>query len=234
MRPVPNMEPANPKGCIEKMDDMRKWRQQLVRQGGRLIVVSGPSGVGKGSVLKALLGSPDCPPGLVKCVTATTRPPRENEVDGRDRHFLSAEEFAARRSAGYFLETAAYDGYDYGTPLHEVEGRRAAGMDVILEIEVQGAREVRRRFPDALFIFLAPPSTDELSRRLRGRGANDEEDIRRRLAIAEEEMRAAPEYDYLVVNDTIQNAAAELRSIIIAERCRIARRPEPPCRSSRK
>jgi len=191
---------------------------------GRLIVLSGPSGVGKDAVLAPLFDAAAAPPRLVRCITATTRPPREGEVEGRDYLFMTEEEFEYRVDGGFFLEYARYSGRSYGTPRDWVEAQRAAGNDVLLKIEVQGALQVRERVPDAVLVFLAAPSWEELERRLRGRDpGEDPEDLRRRLSTARHEMELAPRYDYLVVNDRIPKAVEALRSIVIAERCRIRR-----------
>lgn len=186
-------------------------------------MVSGPSGVGKDTVLAALLAPDACPPGLLRCVTATTRAPRSNEVEGLDYFFLTRPEFEKRIEQGFFLEHASYNEDYYGTPVDYVGRERAAGHDVLLKIEVQGALQVRANAPDAILIFLAPPSWDELERRLRSRASDDPERLKRRLDIAREEMRAARGYDYLVVNDLVEDAAAALRAIILAERCRIVK-----------
>lgn len=194
---------------------------------GNLIVLSGPSGVGKDAVLAPLLAPESSLPRLRRCITATSRAPRPGEVEGRDYLFLSAEEFASRRETGWFLEHACYAGRSYGTPRAWVEAERAAGNDVLLKIEVQGALQVRAAAPDAVLVFLAPPTLAELERRLRGRDLGaDPEDLDRRLAIAREEMRLAPRYDYLVVNDRLPEAVERLRAIILAERVRI--RPPGP------
>lgn len=193
---------------------------------GRLYVVSGPSGVGKDAVLAALLATDSCLDGVVRCVTATTRPARPTEVDGLDYHFLDRAEFERRIGAGGFLEHALYSGHYYGTPAAGVESDRARGRDVILKIEIQGAAKVRERLPDAILVFLAPPSWKELERRLRSRATSTEEDVQRRLLIARDEMKAASHYNYLVVNDDLAEAASALRAIILAERARV--RPQPP------
>lgn len=197
--------------------------QALLPAQGRLFVVSGPSGVGKDSVLTALFASSACPPGLLRCVTATTRAPRPGEMPGRDYFFLTRSEFEGRIAQGFFLEHAVYNGDRYGTPGGYVAQQRAQGHDVLLKIEVQGALQVRAAVPDAILIFLAPPCWKELERRLRSRATDDPAEVARRLAIAQEEMQAAPRYDYLVVNAKVEEAADALRAIVIAERCRIAK-----------
>lgn len=188
---------------------------------GNLIVLSGPSGVGKDAVLAPLFAAETCPPRLRRCITATTRPPRPGEIEGVDYFFLSREEFERRIGEGFFLEHAAYAGRYYGTPRWWVEAELEGGNDVLLKIDVQGALQIRSQEPAAVLIFIAPPSEAELERRLRGRDAGaDPDDLARRLAIACEELALARCYDYLVVNDRIEKAVADLRAIVIAERCK--------------
>ncbi|MGC8668360.1 MAG: guanylate kinase [Chthonomonadales bacterium] len=194
----------------------------LLPQHGRLFVLSGPSGSGKDAVLTALMKAADAPQGIERCVTATTRPPREGEVHGKDYWFLTREEFENGIAQGRFLEYALYNGAWYGTPRPWVEEHTAAGIDVLLKIEVQGARQVKQKWPDAILVFLAPPSWEELERRIRSRASDDDTAIRNRLAIARTELEAAVEYTYLIVNDVLAEAASALRAIILAERCRIA------------
>jgi guanylate kinase len=189
---------------------------------GNILVLSGPSGVGKDAVLAPLFSAGTCPPRLRRCVTATTRPPRPGEIDGVDYFFLSREEFERRIGEGFFLEHASYAGRFYGTPRWWVNAERDGGNDVLLKIDVQGALQVRSRAPDAILLFVVPPSLEELERRLRGRdGGADPADLARRLAIARDELALARRYDYLVVNDTIESAVETIRSIILAERSRI-------------
>jgi guanylate kinase len=191
---------------------------------GSLFVLSGPSGVGKDAVLAPLFAAGTCPPRLRRCVTATTRAPRPGEIEGVDYFFLAREEFERRVAEGFFLEHAGYAGRLYGTPRWWVDTERDRGNDVLLKIDVQGARQVRAAAPDAVLVFLAPPSIDELERRLRGRdfGA-DPGDLARRFAIAREELALSRDYDYLVVNDRLEVAVEALRSIVLAERCRVRR-----------
>ncbi|HSV72194.1 MAG TPA: guanylate kinase [Chthonomonadales bacterium] len=193
---------------------------------GRVIVISGPSGVGKGTVIEALLGAPDRPVRLRRCATATTRAARQGERPGYSRLFLSREEFLAGVRDGYFLEHVEYNGHLYGTPREPLERMLDSGEDVLLEIEVRGGIEVRRTLPEAVLVFLLPPTWEELERRLQGRRTDDQEQVRGRLRIAREELLAAPEYDYSVVNDQPSRAAAEIRSIVVAERARVRRLPE--------
>lgn len=156
-------------------------------------------------------------PDLEVAVSATTRPRRRGEVDGREYHFLSAEEFARRVEAGDFLEHVSYAGNRYGTLAREVEHRVAAGRSVVLEIELEGARAVRARLPESVAIFIAPPSMDELGRRLRDRGTEDEADIARRLELGRTEIAAIEEFDELIVNDDVESAAAALAGVIARE-----------------
>jgi guanylate kinase len=194
---------------------------RLLPARGRVFVISGPSGVGKGTVLNGMLRSSSAPARLTRCTTATTRAPREGEVDGVNYHFFSHEEFERRAAQGYFLEHARYNDNFYGTPRENVKREQAAGNDVLLEIEVQGGLSIRALDLDAVLVFLAPPSWDELERRLRNRATDDAGAVERRLAIARREMDAAPNYDYLIVNDDLDRAVATLQSVIVAERQRI-------------
>ena len=191
---------------------------------GRLIVLSGPSGVGKDAVLAPLFAADACPPRLRRCVTATTREPRPGEIEGVDYFFLAREEFERRIGEGFFLEHACYAGRYYGTPRWWVDAECDRDNDVLLKIDVQGARQVRAAAPDAVLVFIAPPSLEELERRLRGRdGGADPADLARRLTIARDELALAPDYDYLVVNDSIGRAVEDLRAIVLAERLRTRR-----------
>jgi guanylate kinase len=191
---------------------------------GRLIVVSGPSGVGKDTVLDLVF---DRLGGIQRSVSCTTRPPRDGEVEGRDYVFLSPEQFEAAIRAGLFLEYAEYGGNRYGTLRDRVRQPRAMGIDVILKIEVQGALKVRSLEPDCVLVFVQPPSIDELERRLRLRGTDAEERIAERLCIARQEVECIPQYDYLVTNDQVEEAADILRAIIVAERHRVGPHPRP-------
>ncbi len=171
-----------------------------------MLVVTGPSGVGKGTLIKALCREF---PHLRLSVSATTRPPRAGERDGRDYHFLSPEEFERRVRAGEFLEHATYAGNRYGTLRSETEDD-----PVVLEIEVQGARQVREALPDAIQVFIAPPSTEALRERLLERGTDSPETIRNRLAVAEEELRAQREFPHVIVNDDLDAAVRELVDLV--------------------
>ncbi len=169
-------------------------------------MITGPSGVGKGTLIRALR---ERLPGLELSVSATTRPPRPGESDGRDYHFLSDAEFRRRLEAGDFLEHATYAGNRYGTLRSEVEND-----PVVLEIEVQGARQVRDALPEAVQVFIAPPSVEVLRERLVGRGTDSPETIRARLAQAEEELRAQGEFHHVIVNDDLGRAAQDLVDLV--------------------
>ncbi len=187
---------------------------------GLLIVVSGPSGSGKGTVLARLLSQRE---GLYYSVSATTRAPRPGERDGKDYYFLSREEFLRRVEGGRMLEHAEYCGNFYGTPRDAVEENSRKGLDTILEIEVQGAKQVQKASPGCVSVFIVPPCAEELERRLRGRGTESEDVIRKRLKASIRELELAGDYDYIVVNDTVEAAAARLDAILTAEKCRAAR-----------
>lgn len=187
---------------------------------GLLIVVSGASGTGKGTVCKKLLSEL---PDVHYSISATTRQPRQGEVDGREYYFLSRDEFQAWIADGKFLEFAEVYGNFYGTPLTKIEERLNRGEDVLLEIDVQGALNVKRKCPDGVYIFLLPPSLDELKRRIEGRGSETPDSLKRRLQNAVAEIQIGREYDYAVVNDTVDKAVAQIKAILVAERCRVAR-----------
>ncbi|MER2027620.1 MAG: guanylate kinase [Solibacillus sp.] len=190
----------------------------MKKQRGLLIVLSGPSGVGKGTVRKELFSQPDT--NYEYSISMTTRNPREGEEDGVDYFFRTREEFEALIEQGGLLEHAEFVGNYYGTPLAYVQETLEAGRDVFLEIEVQGAAQIREKAPDALFIFLAPPSISELEQRLVGRGTETEDVIARRIATAREEVEMMSLYDYVVENDQVQNACDKINAIIVAEHCR--------------
>jgi guanylate kinase len=190
---------------------------QSVRQQGILFIVSAPSGAGKTSLLAELVPADER---LVASVSHATRPIRPGEQDGVHYHFVSVEAFEALVEAGGFLEHArVFENY-YGTSEQAVRDPLARGLDVVLEIDWQGARQVRRRFPDAVSIFVAPPSLAALEQRLAGRGQDDAEVVARRMAAARSELSHYPEYDYLVINDDFDTALDDLRSIVRAERLR--------------
>jgi guanylate kinase len=194
-----------------------------VKKTGKTFIISGPSGVGKSTVLSALFAGRD---DLYFSVSATTRQPRTGEVNGRDYHFISPEQFNDWIENGEFLEYAEYVGNFYGTPKRYVDAAMAEGKDVILDIEVQGATQVHDQRPETVRIFIAPPSWEELERRLTARGTDTPEKIQRRLLRAKVELQMAGNYNYFVVNDSVERAVEELRSIMIAEHCRPAERME--------
>lgn len=177
----------------------------------RVFVITGPSGVGKGTLIGALRSRL---PEVELSVSATTREPRRGEHDGSDYHFLSDEEFDQRIAEGEFLEWATYSGNRYGTLRSEVEARIARGAPVVLEIEVQGARQVRETMPEAVRIFIEPPGGEELRARLEGRGTDRPEVIERRLAEARKELRAREEFGHRLVNDDVERASNELAGIV--------------------
>jgi guanylate kinase len=179
-----------------------------------VFVITGPSGVGKGTLIRGLM---ERLPALELSVSATTRSPRPGEEDGVDYHFLTREEFDRRVREGDFVEHADYAGRSYGTLRSELEERVRAGTPIVLEIEVQGARQVRASVPDAVQVFIAPPSLEELRTRLIGRGTDDPEGVERRLRVAAEELRAQPEFGHVVVNDRLQDALEQLTAIVAAE-----------------
>jgi guanylate kinase len=184
---------------------------------GLLIVLSGPSGVGKGTVCSELRQRHN---DLVYSVSATTRAPRLGEIDGVNYFFKSKEQFLDMIARDALLEHAEYVGNYYGTPRDFVERTLASGKDIILEIEVQGALKVKEKFPQGVFIFLVPPSLDELKHRITGRGTENSDVIDHRMSVAVEEMSLIRYYDYAVVNDQIDSACYRIQSIITAEHCR--------------
>jgi len=178
---------------------------------GHLIVVSGPSGVGKSSILAAVIDRTHS----AFSVSATTRSPRPGEVDGREYHFLTRADFEERIAEGEVLEWAEYGGNLYGTLRNEVLPMLATGSNVVLDIENEGAKQIRSSYPDAILIFVRPPSIEELERRLRGRGDTSEHDIERRLAVAEEQIFDAPTlYDHIIVNDHLEAAITRVLGIL--------------------
>ena len=183
---------------------------------GLLIVLSGPSGCGKGTLVAELLKRGDC----AVSVSATTRQPREGEIDGTHYFFVTREEFEQRIAENRLLEHAEYCGNYYGTPREEVERLRAEGKHVILEIEVQGALQIKERCPDAVLVFTVPPSIDELRRRLHKRGTETEEVIERRIAQVARELPCANQYDYVILNDALEDAVDDLAAVIRAEMLR--------------
>lgn len=184
---------------------------------GSMLMVVAPSGAGKSSLVNALL---EKDPSLQLSVSCTTRDPRPGEQDGREYHFLSKEEFLKRQAAGDFLESAEVHGNFYGTSKSWIESQMAVGKDVILEIDWQGARQVQKIIPNAIWIFILPPSIQSLEDRLRKRAQDDEATIERRVAAAREELTHVGEANYLVINDLFEAALFELRQIISASRLR--------------
>jgi guanylate kinase len=179
------------------------------------VVVAAPSGTGKTTVCREVVARD---PGIVFSVSHTTRPRRQAETDGQDYHFVSVEEFRRMADAGAFLEWAEYNQHLYGTSWGAIQQPLAAGLDVLLEIEVQGARQVRARRPDARLIFLLPPSIEVLRQRLVRRGTDGAQEIERRLALARTELAAAPEFDYAVVNDELEPCVETVLEVLRAER----------------
>ena len=186
---------------------------------GQLFVVSAPSGAGKTTVVERVIA---VTPGLRRSRSYTSRRARPGETDGVDYHFVSRDRFEAMIAGGQFLEWAEYSGNLYGTAVVDTERELESGADLVLVIDVQGARQVRRHRPASVLVFVLPPSADELEARLRSRGEDSEEQIWRRLEVAREEVQAVDEYDYVVVNDVIDDCVGRLQAIVAAERARPA------------
>jgi guanylate kinase len=187
---------------------------------GLLFVVTAPSGAGKSSLIKGLLAAER---GVALSVSYTTRPPRAGELDGREYHFVGLGAFEAMLERGEFLESAQVHGHRYGTSQKVIEQARATGLDLVLEIDWQGAEQVRRLYPDAIGVFILPPSLRELERRLRARAQDADTVIRRRLENAEEEMQHAVEFKYAIINNNFDDALLDLRAVVRAERLAVAR-----------
>jgi len=188
---------------------------------GNLYVISGPSGAGKGTVMQHFLPAH---PDMFYSISATTRAPRPGEVDGVNYYFMQEADFLQLRDAGGFLENASFCGNHYGTPRKAVMEKLERGIDVILEIEVQGAMQVMQSYPEGIFIFILPPSMEELRRRLVGRQTEEANVIEARLARAREEIGLADKYSYIVVNDVAERAAKDLEAIVASEECRSTRK----------
>ena len=184
---------------------------------GHLFIVAAPSGAGKTTLVRLLLAN-DAQLGL--SVSCTTRPPRPGEENGRDYHFVGVEEFLERVGKGDFVEWAEVHGNYYGTLRQTIEEQLAGGHDLVLEIDWQGAQQVRKAFPQAIGVFILPPSLPTLKERLAGRGTDSAETIARRFAAARDEMRHVDEFDYVIINDDLQQAFANLRSVVAAARLR--------------
>ncbi len=185
---------------------------------GLFIVISGPSGAGKGTVCKTVAKRNEK---MFHSVSMTTRSPRKKEIDGIDYQFVNEEYFLKLRDSGAFMEWArVYDNY-YGTPAFQVEEKRNNGFDVLLEIDIQGAKQIRSNYKDSVSIFLLPPSMEELLKRIKGRATDNSDTITKRYSAAYHEMREVWEYDYFVVNDEVFSAVKRIEAIIIAEKCRV-------------
>ncbi len=194
-----------------------------MKRKGCLIVVSGPSGTGKGTVCSALLEKHK---EIAYSISATTRQPRTGEVDGVNYYFLAKNVFEKMIEDGELLEWAEVYGNYYGTPLKKIQERLADGQDILLEIDTQGAMSVKEKFPDEIYIYIMPPSLKELERRLKTRGTDSAESIERRLKSAAGEMEIAERYNYIVVNEQVEQAVEQIAAIVDAEHCRVGRNKE--------
>lgn len=208
-----NVRQAEPKSESKPADELIG-----VHRTGNLFVFTGPSGVGKGTIRESLLQQV---PGMLLSVSVTTRPQRPGEIEGVHYFFRTQEEFDELRSSNQLMEFAEFAGNSYGTPKQWVETQLKAGLDVLLEIEVQGAKQIRQRFPSAVLIFVSPPSFEALRSRLVGRNTETSEKIALRLTKAQQELREKYLFHYEVVNDNVEEAVMNLAHIVYAERCRI-------------
>ncbi len=195
----------------------------MIRQNsrGQVIVISAPSGCGKGSVISGLLKNDNKNRWL--SVSTTSRPIRDNDIPGETYNFVSKEEFEKKIEEGYFLEYTNYAGNYYGTPKEFIADKLQKGIDVILEIEIEGANNIKKLIPEALFIFIMPPSIKEMARRLKGRGTDSKEKMLERFHTAYKEINEVTTYNYVVVNDVLENAIDKVEAIIKAEKCRVDR-----------
>ena len=192
-------------------------------QKGLLILVSGASGTGKGTVCKKLLSEM---PEMYYSISATTRQPRDGETDGVEYFFITVDDFKKKIAEGKFLEYAEVYGNFYGTPLYKIEENLNSGRNVLLEIDTQGALKVMEKIPEGVFIFLLPPSLEELLSRIKKRGTEDEETLKRRFNAAKSEIEVGKKYQYAVVNDTVDKAVEKIKSIITAESLKVERQVE--------
>lgn len=189
-------------------------------QKGLLVVISGASGTGKGTICKKLLAEN---PKMFYSISATTRAPRTGETDGVEYFFLTHDKFKTWIAEEKFLEYAEVYGNFYGTPIHKIEERLQRGEDVLLEIDIQGALNVMAKRPDGVYIFLLPPTLEELAKRIKGRGTESPETFARRFDAAKNEILVGEKYQYVVVNDEVDAAVAKVQAILTAERCRVSR-----------
>lgn len=205
---------------------MEQQKQTMLQKNhqGLLLVLSGPSGCGKGTILERLMSQND---NIHLSVSAATRSPREGEIHGVHYHFMEKQTFEDLIAAGEMLEYATYCDHYYGTPLAEVVKHCEQGVDVVLEIEVQGALQVKSRYPDAVLVFVMPPSREELQRRLTERNTESAAVIAQRMKMAEDEMASATGYDYILVNDRLEQTVAALACILTAEKHRTHRQRNP-------